>query len=73
MFFCLFYNLNIFICKDNVNMKKEIEHDKLLNIRMSGKLIENYKSYCEENGLLLSKRIRFLIQKDIEGKVKIDK
>jgi len=54
-------------------MKKEIKHDKLFNIRISNKLIEDYKQYCEENGLLLSKRIRFLIQKDIENKIKIEK
>ena len=52
-------------------MKKEIKHNKLMNIRMSDTLIEDYKDYCETNGLLMSKRIRFLIQKDIEGKIKI--
>lgn len=52
-------------------MKKEIKYNKLMNIRMSNTMIEDYKNYCEINGLLLSKRIRFLIQKDIEGKIQI--
>jgi predicted DNA binding CopG/RHH family protein len=54
-------------------MKKEIKHNKLMNIRMSETLIEEYKNYCEDNGLVISTRIRFLIQKDIEGKIKIEK
>lgn len=53
-------------------MNKKINHDKLLNIRMSSNLIEQYKEYCENKGLLLSKRIRFLIKKDIEGKLNIN-
>lgn len=40
---------------------------------MSESLIEEYKTHCENNGLVISTRIRFLIQKDIEGKIKIDK
>jgi len=44
-----------------------------MNIRMSNILIEDYKNHCEANGLVLSTRIRFLIQKDIEGKIKIEK
>ena len=54
-------------------MKREIINDRLLNIRMPDTLYQNYKNHCESNGLLLSKRIRFLMLKDIEGKVKIEK
>lgn len=54
-------------------MKKEIKHNKLMNIRLEESLMEQYKTYCEENGLLLSKRIRFLMQKDMENKIKIEK
>lgn len=54
-------------------MKKEIKHNKLLNVRMSSSLVDSYKEYCESNGLLMSKRIRFLIQKDIENKITISK
>jgi hypothetical protein len=54
-------------------MKKEIKHNKLMNVRMSESLIKEYKNHCENNGLVISTRIRFLIQKDIEGKIKIEK
>lgn len=52
-------------------MKKEIKHNKLMNIRMPEALIDDYKNYCEANGLVISTRIRFLIQKDIEMKINI--
>ena len=54
-------------------MKKEIKYDKIMNIRLADSLLEAYKNHCDANGFLLSKRIRFLIQKDIEGKIKIIK
>ena len=54
-------------------MKKEIKHNKLMNVRMSDIIIKEYQKYCEDNGLVMSTRIRFLIQKDIEGKIKIEK
>jgi len=54
-------------------MKKEIKQNKLMNIRMSDNLLKEYKNHCEDNGLVLSTRIRFLMQKDIEGKIKIEK
>jgi len=54
-------------------MKKDIKHNKLMNIRMAESLLESYKKHCDDNGLVLSTRIRFLIQKDIEGKIKIEK
>lgn len=71
-FYCTFNFIYIFICKYNVNMKRKIINNRLLNIRMSEKLYSDYKNYCELNGLLLSKRIRFLMQKDIDNKIKID-
>ena len=54
-------------------MKKEIVNNRLLNIRMPETLYSDYKNHCELNGLLLSKRIRFLMQKDMENKIKIEK
>ena len=54
-------------------MKKEIKHNKLMNIRMSDTLLKEYQIHCEENGLVLSTRIRFLMQKDIDGKITIEK
>ena len=50
-------------------MKREIKYNKILNVRMDEVLIKSYQSYCENNGLLMSKRVRFIIQKDIEGKL----
>jgi hypothetical protein len=44
-----------------------------LTIRISNVLLEKYKKYCDNNGLLLSKRLRFLMEKDIEDKIKIEK
>lgn len=44
-----------------------------LTIRISNILNDKYKKYCDENGLSLSKRLRFLIEKDIENKIEIKK
>lgn len=54
-------------------MEREINHDKLMNIRVPETLRESYKEYCEDNGYLLSKRIRFLLKKDMEGELEIKK
>ena len=52
-----------------------MEREKILigtlTIRISELLNKKYKKYCDENGLSLSKRLRFLIEKDIEGKLEI--
>lgn len=50
-------------------MKKEIVNDTLVNVRMPKKLYEDYKNFCDLNGLLMSKRIRFLIKKEMENKL----
>jgi len=42
-----------------------------LTIRISEKLNVDYKNYCDDNGLSLSKRLRYLMLKDIEGKIEI--
>lgn len=52
-------------------MKKE--NNEVLNIRLPKDLKENYNKHCEDNGHLLSKRVRFLLQKDIDGKLDIKK
>lgn len=54
-------------------MKRKKKYIKTLTIRISDSLNNNYKNYCNNNGLLLSKRLRFLIQKDIDGKIEIKK
>lgn len=54
-----------------------MKRDKILigtlTIRISDGLNNKYRKYCDENGLSLSKRLRFLIQKDIDGKIEIKK
>jgi hypothetical protein len=52
-------------------MKREKILIGTLTIRISELLNEKYKKYCDENGLSLSKRLRYLIEKDIEGKIEI--
>jgi antitoxin component of RelBE/YafQ-DinJ toxin-antitoxin module len=50
-------------------MKREKTLTQTLTIRISKKLNESYKNYCDDNGLSLSKRLRYLMLKDIEGKI----
>ena len=51
-------------------MKKKIKYDKLLNIRISSNDLKCYQDYCDENSYSLSKRIRYLLNKDIKGELK---
>jgi hypothetical protein len=41
--------------------------DKLLNLRISEKLLEEYRQFCEEKSMNLSKRIRRYMEIDIEN------
>jgi predicted DNA binding CopG/RHH family protein len=41
----------------------------LINIRIENETIELYKEHCLKHGYSLSKRIRTLIQKDLENGV----
>jgi len=66
----LFYNY-LFVHTMYIQMKKE--NNEVLNIRLPKDLKENYNKHCEDNGHLLSKRVRFLLQKDIDGKLDIKK
>ena len=52
-------------------MKREKILIGTLTIRISELLNEIYKKQCDENVLSLSKRLRFLIEKDIDGKIEI--
>lgn len=54
-------------------MKKEKTLVQTLTIRISKILLDDYKFYCDENGLSLSKRLRYLMQKDIDEKIEIKK
>ena len=71
--FFLFLTFTIFIdiyCKEvYLQMKKEV----LLNFRIEEILKTNFDKYCKDNGFSLSKRVRLLIEKDLEGKITIEK
>jgi antitoxin component of RelBE/YafQ-DinJ toxin-antitoxin module len=43
-----------------------------LSIRLDENIRNKYHNYCNDNGYSLSKRLRLLIEKDIEGKLKIN-
>ncbi len=49
--------------------------NKLLNVRIPESLLSDYKQFCEEGSFTLSKRIRRLMELDIENwkKFKQDK
>lgn len=40
--------------------------DRLLNIRVPLALLEDYKKFCEEGSFTLSKRLRRLMELDLE-------
>jgi len=40
--------------------------NKMINIRIDEVFYKKYKKFCETNGYSISKRIRVLIEKDIE-------
>ena len=40
--------------------------NKLLNVRIPEQLLNDYKQFCEEGSFTLSKRIRRLMELDIE-------
>jgi len=41
---------------------------KMLNVRIDISLIKNFREHCEKNGYSLSKRIRILLENDINDK-----
>lgn len=41
-------------------------------LRIDGVLKKKFKEKCDKEHMLLSTRLKFLIQKDIEGKLKVD-
>ena len=41
--------------------------DKMISIRIPGKLLEEYKQFCDENSMNFSKRIRTFMEKDVEN------
>ena len=41
--------------------------DKMFSIRIPEKLLEEYKQFCEENSMNVSKRIRKFMERDVEN------
>ncbi len=40
--------------------------DKILNFRAPEKFLDEYKDFCEQNSFVLSKRVRKLMESDLE-------
>ncbi len=40
--------------------------DKILNFRVPEKFLDEYKDFCEQNSFVLSKRVRKLMESDLE-------
>lgn len=40
--------------------------DKMMSLRLPGILIDEYKKFCEENSFTMSKRLRKLMEADLE-------
>jgi hypothetical protein len=41
--------------------------DKMFSLRISEKLLNEYREFCEENSINISKRLRKFIERDLEG------
>lgn len=50
-------------------MNKISKKNKLLTVRISEKLLTEYKNYCSKNAYDLSKRIRLYIKADLDKKL----
>ena len=42
-------------------------HDKMFSLRLPEKLLDEYREFCEENSINISKRLRKFIERDLEG------
>ena len=42
-------------------------HNKMFSLRISEKLLEEYREFCEENSINISKRLRKFIERDLEA------
>ena len=40
--------------------------DKMFSLRITGNLLEEYRKFCEENSINISKRLRKFIERDLE-------
>ena len=42
------------------------DKDKMFSLRVPEKLLEDYKKFCDENSINISKRLRKFMERDIE-------
>lgn len=47
---------------------KKLNKIKMLNVRIDSNLNEKFEKHCKKNGYSISKRIRILIENDINDK-----
>jgi hypothetical protein len=40
--------------------------DKMFSLRIPEKLLEDYRKFCEENSINISKRLRKFMERDLE-------
>ena len=53
------------------NIMKEYKNkEDNIRIRIDSELKNRYQEYCDENGFSISKRIRLLLEKDLNGELK---
>lgn len=41
--------------------------DKMFSLRLPGKLLDEYREFCEENSINISKRLRKFMERDLEN------
>lgn len=41
--------------------------DKMFSLRIPGSLLDEYRLFCEENSINISKRLRKFIERDLES------
>ena len=41
--------------------------DKMFSLRLPGKLLDEYRQFCEENSINISKRLRKFMERDLDG------
>jgi len=41
--------------------------DKMFSLRIPGKLLDEYRKFCEENSINISKRLRKFMERDLES------
>lgn len=53
--------------------KNNLEQSVVYPVRLTRRLKNSYLNFCKENGHVMSARLRFLMKKDMEEKLKINK